>query len=156
MCKDLYNCASLLICRYYPQHMLPRHVSSQCGEHDAASRQAGRSARLGPMVLTNALQWLTEQTAPGILVLRSPAVHSARSYVSDAEYETSVCPISCMVIVCGSLIQAMILIVWRFVHGTFLSGSEYDCRCGSVRLPWAHLVVDAPTSSPGFSGSQMV
>ena len=86
----LTACYMLRAGSYYPIHAMRRHQRSQCGEAKARQRQAARQGRLGLQVLQLALQWLTIPAAKhGVLVLRSPAVHSARSYVSDAEYEAS-------------------------------------------------------------------
>ena len=54
-----------------------------CGEDDFVRRQKGRVGRLGFDAMKRALEFVRDS---GLLVMRSPAVHEARSYVSEQEH----------------------------------------------------------------------
>ena len=60
--------------------------SRSCGEPRAEARQSGRRGLIGRLVLSSSLEWVGRDDLTGI---RSPALHSGRAYVSDAEYESS-------------------------------------------------------------------
>jgi len=71
---------------YYP--LVDPTPQNCCGEEpDCKQRQAARKYRLGFDHLKTSLQWLAgAQKKKGILIIRSPAIHHGRSYVSEESH----------------------------------------------------------------------